>query len=112
MIVHKSFLITYRRPSISTCPSVSVRLKFSVRRSMFHAASLEASTHSSLVAAQRIGGFKAMEIQVRVNGKAHQISVQPRLFLVHYLRDLLGLTGTHVECQTSFDGAFTILLDC
>jgi carbon-monoxide dehydrogenase small subunit len=52
-----------------------------------------------------------MEIQVRVNGKAHQNSVQPRLLLVHYLRDLLGLTGTHVGCETSLCGACTILLD-
>lgn len=52
-----------------------------------------------------------MEIQVRVNGKAHQNSVQPRLLLVHYLRDLLGLTGTHVGCETSLCGACTVLLD-
>jgi aerobic carbon-monoxide dehydrogenase small subunit len=52
-----------------------------------------------------------MEIQVRVNGKAHQHSVQSRLLLVHYLRDLLGLTGTHVGCETSLCGACTILLD-
>lgn len=52
-----------------------------------------------------------MEIQVRVNGKSHQTNVQPRLLLVHYLRDLLGLTGTHVGCETSLCGACTVLLD-
>jgi carbon-monoxide dehydrogenase small subunit len=52
-----------------------------------------------------------LEIQVRVNGKVHQNLVQPRLLLVHYLRDLLGLTGTHVGCETSLCGACTVLLD-
>jgi carbon-monoxide dehydrogenase small subunit len=52
-----------------------------------------------------------MEIQVRVNGKAHQNTLQPRVLLVHYLRDLLGLTGTHVGCETSLCGACTVLLD-
>jgi carbon-monoxide dehydrogenase small subunit len=52
-----------------------------------------------------------MEIQVRVNGKAHQNTLQPRVLLVHYLRDLLGLTGTHIGCETSLCGACTVLLD-
>ncbi len=52
-----------------------------------------------------------MEIQLRVNGRVQQSSVQPRLLLVHYLRDLLGLTGTHVGCETSLCGACTVLLD-
>jgi carbon-monoxide dehydrogenase small subunit len=51
------------------------------------------------------------EIQVQVNGKAHQGQVEPRLLLVHYLRDVLGLTGTHVGCETSICGACTVLLD-
>jgi aerobic carbon-monoxide dehydrogenase small subunit len=52
-----------------------------------------------------------MEIQLRVNGKPHQSSVEPRLLLVHYLRDVLGLTGTHIGCETSICGACTVLLD-
>ncbi len=51
------------------------------------------------------------EIQVRVNGKAQQGQVEPRLLLVHYLRDVLGLTGTHIGCETSLCGACTVLLD-
>jgi carbon-monoxide dehydrogenase small subunit len=51
-----------------------------------------------------------MEIRVTVNGKAHQNSVEPRLLLVHYLRDVLGLTGTHIGCETSLCGACTVLL--
>ena len=51
------------------------------------------------------------EIQVRVNGKAHQHSVEPRLLLVHYLRDVVGLTGTHVGCETSLCGACTVMMD-
>ena len=50
-------------------------------------------------------------INVAVNGVSHNHEVEPRLLLVHYLRDLLGLTGTHVGCETSLCGACTILLD-
>jgi aerobic carbon-monoxide dehydrogenase small subunit len=52
-----------------------------------------------------------VELQLRVNGKQHQGAVEPRLLLVHYLRDVLGLTGTHVGCETSICGACTVLLD-
>ena len=50
-------------------------------------------------------------ITVSVNGKRHQSEVEPRLLLVHYLRDTLGLTGTHVGCDTSQCGACTIHLN-
>jgi carbon-monoxide dehydrogenase small subunit len=50
-------------------------------------------------------------ISINVNGVAHRDEVEPRLLLVHYLRDLLGLTGTHVGCETSICGACTVLLD-
>jgi carbon-monoxide dehydrogenase small subunit len=53
----------------------------------------------------------SVEIQLRINGKAHQSTVEPRLLLVHYLRDVLGLTGTHIGCETSICGACTVLLD-
>jgi len=53
----------------------------------------------------------SVQIQVRVNGKSHEGEVEPRLLLVHYLRDVLGLTGTHVGCETSICGACTVLLD-
>lgn len=50
-------------------------------------------------------------ISVTVNGVSHQDEVEPRLLLVHYLRDVLGLTGTHIGCETSLCGACTIKLD-
>ncbi len=53
----------------------------------------------------------AVEIQLRVNGQSYQNQVEPRLLLVHYLRDVLGLTGTHIGCETSLCGACTVLLD-
>ena len=53
----------------------------------------------------------AVEIQLRVNGKEYQSGVEARLLLVHYLRDTLGLTGTHIGCETSLCGACTVLLD-
>jgi aerobic carbon-monoxide dehydrogenase small subunit len=52
-----------------------------------------------------------MQITVTVNGVAHSGEVEPRLLLVHFLRDTLGLTGTHVGCDTSNCGACTVLLD-
>ena len=52
-----------------------------------------------------------VEIHVTVNGATHHDEVEPRLLLVHYLRETLGLTGTHVGCDTSQCGACTVLLD-
>jgi carbon-monoxide dehydrogenase small subunit len=50
-------------------------------------------------------------ISINVNGVVREHEVEPRLLLVHYLRDVLNLTGTHVGCETSLCGACTILLD-
>jgi carbon-monoxide dehydrogenase small subunit len=50
-------------------------------------------------------------VKVTVNGKAYAHEVEPRLLLVHYIRDTLGLTGTHVGCDTSNCGACTILIN-
>lgn len=47
-------------------------------------------------------------IQITVNGVRYERSVEPRLLLVHFLRDILGLTGTHVGCETSLCGACTV----
>ncbi len=51
------------------------------------------------------------QISVTVNGTTHTGEVEPRLLLVHYLRDVLNLTGTHVGCDTSQCGACTILMN-
>jgi aerobic carbon-monoxide dehydrogenase small subunit len=50
-------------------------------------------------------------IRVTVNGVEQSNDVEPRLLLVHYLRDTLGLTGTHVGCDTGQCGACTVLMD-
>ncbi|HXT63642.1 MAG TPA: (2Fe-2S)-binding protein [Pyrinomonadaceae bacterium] len=50
-------------------------------------------------------------ISINVNGVDNTSEVEPRMLLVHYLRDVLGLTGTHVGCETSICGACTVLLD-
>ena len=50
-------------------------------------------------------------VRVAVNGVHHELEVEPRLLLVHLLRDELGLTGTHVGCDTSNCGACTVHLD-
>jgi carbon-monoxide dehydrogenase small subunit len=50
-------------------------------------------------------------VRMTVNGEAREDVVEPRLLLVHYLRDTLGLTGTHVGCDTTNCGACTVHLD-
>jgi carbon-monoxide dehydrogenase small subunit len=50
-------------------------------------------------------------ITVTVNGQSQTNEVEPRLLLVHYLRDVLSLTGTHVGCETSLCGACTVILN-
>jgi aerobic carbon-monoxide dehydrogenase small subunit len=49
-----------------------------------------------------------MRIAITVNGRSHHCEVEPRTLLVHFLRDQLGLTGTHVGCDTSQCGACTV----
>jgi carbon-monoxide dehydrogenase small subunit len=51
-----------------------------------------------------------MRVSLTVNGKARSDDIEPRLLLVHYLRDVLGLTGTNIGCDTSSCGACTILV--
>jgi len=53
----------------------------------------------------------AVPVRLTVNGEAREVEVEPRLLLVHLLRDQLGLTGTHVGCDTSNCGACTVHLD-
>jgi carbon-monoxide dehydrogenase small subunit len=50
-------------------------------------------------------------LRLRVNGVDHELEAEPRLLLVHALRDQVGLTGTHVGCDTSNCGACTVHLD-
>jgi len=51
------------------------------------------------------------KVSVTVNGHHREDDVEPRLLLVHYLRDVAGLTGTHVGCDTSQCGSCTVMLD-
>src|SRR5256885_3374154 len=52
-----------------------------------------------------------MKVAISVNGTSTEHDVEPRLLLVHYLRDVVGLTGTNVGCDTSSCGACTIHLN-
>ena len=52
-----------------------------------------------------------MNVTVTVNGTEHTLDVEPRMLLVHLIREELGLTGTHIGCDTSGCGACTVLLD-
>lgn len=54
---------------------------------------------------------KTHDVHVKVNGKDHEAKVEPRLLLVHLLRDVIGLTGTHIGCDTTSCGACTVLVD-
>jgi carbon-monoxide dehydrogenase small subunit len=55
--------------------------------------------------------MSTVQVSITVNGEPHALDVEPRLLLVHLLRDRLGLTGTHVGCDTSNCGACTVHLD-
>ncbi|HEY7705374.1 MAG TPA: (2Fe-2S)-binding protein [Acidimicrobiia bacterium] len=52
-----------------------------------------------------------MEVSLTVNGRAVQSDVEPRTLLVHFLRENLNLTGTHVGCETGYCGACTVMVD-
>jgi carbon-monoxide dehydrogenase small subunit len=52
-----------------------------------------------------------MQVTLQVNGKTVRKEIEDRVLLVHFLREQLGLTGTHVGCETSLCGACTVLLD-
>ena len=51
------------------------------------------------------------KITINVNGVQRSAEVEPRLLLVHFLRENVGLTGTHIGCETSLCGACTVLMD-
>jgi carbon-monoxide dehydrogenase small subunit len=52
-----------------------------------------------------------MLVHVTINGEKHEAEVEPRLLLVHLIRDVLRLTGTHIGCDTTHCGACTVLLN-
>jgi len=56
-------------------------------------------------------GISKQKVSMTINGVAHTHEVEPRLLLVHLLRDVIGLTGTHIGCETSICGACTVMLD-
>jgi carbon-monoxide dehydrogenase small subunit len=55
--------------------------------------------------------MSTVPVRLTVNGETREVEVEPRLLLVHLLRDTLGLTGTHVGCDTTNCGACTVHLD-
>ncbi|HUI57049.1 MAG TPA: (2Fe-2S)-binding protein [Bryobacteraceae bacterium] len=54
---------------------------------------------------------KTQRVHVKVNGQKKEAEVEPRLLLTHFIRDVLGLTGTHLGCDTSSCGACTVIVD-
>lgn len=54
---------------------------------------------------------KRIEVSVSVNGKDYHREIEPRLLLVHFIRDELRMTGTHIGCDTTYCGACTVLLN-
>ena len=52
-----------------------------------------------------------MRVNLTLNGKPRDYDVEPRTLLVHYIRDIAGLTGTHVGCESTLCGACTVLMD-
>jgi len=60
---------------------------------------------------KRKPGEEPVKVSIAVNGTSTEHDIEPRLLLVHYLRDVVGLTGTNVGCDTSSCGACTVHLD-
>jgi carbon-monoxide dehydrogenase small subunit len=54
---------------------------------------------------------QVMQVSITVNGEEYTTEIEPRLLLVHFLREVLGLTGTHIGCDTTSCGACTVHLD-
>ena len=54
---------------------------------------------------------KKQLVQIKINGREREALAEPRLLLVHFIREALGLTGTHIGCDTSNCGACTVLLN-
>src|SRR5205085_6865409 len=52
-----------------------------------------------------------VNLSLSINGTKYEADVEPRLLLVHFIRDLAGLTGTHIGCETSICGACTVMLN-
>jgi len=52
-----------------------------------------------------------MNITLTINGKTYSHDVEPRLLLIHYIREVVGLTGPHIGCETSLCGACTVELN-
>jgi aerobic carbon-monoxide dehydrogenase small subunit len=50
-------------------------------------------------------------ITLNINGKSYSHAVEPRMLLIHYLREVVGLTGPHIGCETSICGACTVAVD-
>jgi len=50
-------------------------------------------------------------VEITINGTSYRKEVEPRMLLVHFIRDVVGLTGTHIGCETSLCGACTVLMD-
>ena len=55
--------------------------------------------------------MKKLNIEVRINGASHMATVEPRLTLLDFIRDVAGLNGTHIGCEHGICGACSILLD-
>src|SRR6185436_9927933 len=73
--------------------------------------SLPASTCRHRTNSPRLEGVVKLPAKMTINGQSYSHEVEPRLLLVHYIREAVGLTGTHVGCDTSQCGACTVLID-
>jgi carbon-monoxide dehydrogenase small subunit len=63
------------------------------------------------MAAREESALDTLPVSITINGETHTADVEPRLLLVHFLREVCGLTGTHIGCDTTSCGACTVLFD-
>ena len=69
------------------------------------------AAQKSMVPMTMSDSMEKLSVEITVNGKAYQREVEPRLLLVEFIRETLGLTGTHIGCDTSYCGACTLILN-
>ncbi len=65
----------------------------------------------NIIDRQKVRPSMKRKITLNINGKSYSHEVEPRMLLIHYLREMVGFTGPHIGCETSICGACTVALD-
>src|SRR5438105_845317 len=111
LFVHPFFLLGRADPKAAGPVNAIIRLIGGVRGNLHVVRDPDAAWLLVVDGRQPAMSATSLQITLTVNGNARTSVVEPRMLLVNYLRDVLGLTGTHVACDTSQCGACTVMVD-